>query len=117
MAVVMGRRRFEALVDVAIGQIPGECLALVENCVLMIEDEPDRDDPDLFGFYEGTPLSDRSWEYSGVLPDRIVIFRGPILRACRDEDEVVSEVRITVWHEIAHFFGIDDERLDELGYG
>lgn len=116
MAVSMGRARFEALVDEALSQIPERLLDLVENCVLMIEDEPEDSDGDLFGYYDGTPLSERGTQYAGVLPDRIVIFRGPILRACADEDEVVAEVRITVWHEVAHFFGIDDDHLDELGY-
>lgn len=116
MAVSMGPARFERLVDQALSQIPGAFLDLVENCVLIIEDEPEDTDDDLFGYYDGTPLSERSSQYGGVLPDRIVIFRGPILRACADEAEVVEEVRITVWHEVAHFFGIDDDHLDELGY-
>lgn len=116
MTVSMGRARFEALVDEALTQIPERLLELVENCVLIIEDEPEGLDRDLFGYYDGTPLSERGTQYAGVLPDRIVIFRGPILRVCADEEEVVEEVRITVWHEIAHFFGIDDDHLDELGY-
>lgn len=116
MPVEMGREEFDRLVDTALSQIPERFLTLLENCVVIVEDEPDPSDPELFGYYDGTPLSDRTSQYGGVLPDRIVIFRGPLLRYCRDADEVVDEVRITVWHEVAHFFGIDDEHLDDLGY-
>ena len=74
------------------------------------------DDPDLLGVYDGTPLTERGQGYTMALPDRITIFRDPTLRMCESEEEVVEEVRITVVHEIAHHFGIDDDRLHELGY-
>ncbi len=112
----MDPERFEALVAEALEQIPARFRAVVENCVVLIEDEPDPSDPELFGYYDGIPLSQRDSQYGVVLPDRILIFRGPLLRYCLDEAEVVEEVRITVWHEVAHFFGIDDHELDELGY-
>ena len=73
--------------------------------------------PSLLGLYEGTPLTERGQWYSGVLPDRITIYRLPILRMCADDQDVVDEVRITVIHEVAHHFGIDDDRLHELGWG
>ncbi|MGB4892538.1 MAG: metallopeptidase family protein [Propionicimonas sp.] len=116
MAVVMGADRFDELVWEALEGIPSRLLALVENCAVIIEDEPEPDEPELFGYYDGIPLSERDSQYGAVLPDRIVIFRGPLLRHCRDEVEVVDEVRITVWHEVAHFFGIDDHSLDDWGY-
>lgn len=116
MAVEMDDDRFDALVLDALDGIPARLLELVENCVVIIEDEPDHDEPDLFGYYDGIPLSQRDSGYGAVLPDRIVIFRGPLLRHCRDEADVISEVRITVWHEVAHFFGIDDDQLDAWGY-
>ncbi|MEA4944803.1 MAG: metallopeptidase family protein [Propionicimonas sp.] len=116
MAVDMSPEEFDLLVDQALSEIPGRFLGLIENCVVIVEDEPAPSDPELFGYYDGIPLSERSFQYGGVLPDRIVIFRGPLLRHCLDADEVVEEVRITVWHEVAHFFGIDDGELDELGY-
>jgi predicted Zn-dependent protease with MMP-like domain len=84
--------------------------------VVLVEDEPPADDPDLLGFYDGTPLTQRDSAYAGVLPDRITIYRNPTLDMCTSEDEVVDEVNITVVHEIAHHFGIDDDRLHELGY-
>ena len=112
----MSRERFEKLVNDALDEVPDELAALVENVVVLVEDEPPADDPHLLGFYDGTPLTERDSRYAGVVPDRILIFRNPTLRMCEDEDEVVEEVRVTVVHEIAHFFGIDDDRLHDLGY-
>ena len=114
--IEMTRERFEELVGDALDEVPEELAALVDNVVVLVEDEPPEDDPDLLGFYDGTPLTERDTRYAGVVPDRIMIFRNPTLRMCEDEDEVVEEVRITVVHEIAHHFGIDDERLHDLGY-
>lgn len=116
MALVVSPQRFEQLVDEALEQIPDQLFDLVENCALIVEEEPDAEMGDVLGYYDGTPLSDRTSQYSGVLPDRILIFRGPLLRLVSSEAELVEEIRITVWHEIAHFFGIDDDRLHALGY-
>ena len=116
MALSVTPERFEELVDVALAEIPQELFDMVENCALIVQEEPDRELGDVLGYYDGTPLSDRDSQYSGVLPDRILIFRGPLLRLVSSEDELVEEVRITVWHEIAHFFGLDDDELDDLGY-
>ncbi|HEX6513994.1 MAG TPA: metallopeptidase family protein [Nocardioidaceae bacterium] len=111
----MSRERFEELVGDALDRIPDELAELVDNCVVLVEDEPPRG-RNLLGEYHGTPLTARDSGYTMVAPDRILVFRGPILRMCATEDEVVEEVAVTVVHEIAHHFGIDDERLDELGY-
>jgi predicted Zn-dependent protease with MMP-like domain len=113
----MGRDRFEELVSAALDTLPPELTAVVDNCVVLVEDEAPEDDPDLLGLYDGTPLTERDSSYSMVVPDRITIFRRPILELCETEDEVIEEVRVTVAHEIAHHFGIDDDRLHELGYG
>ncbi len=107
---------FEAYVDRAVESIPAELLTLVENCVLVIEDDAPPGEPGLLGLYEGVPLDERGIDYAGVLPDRITIFRRPLLRRSATREELVEQVRITVVHEVAHFFGIDDRRLDELGY-
>ena len=112
----MSRERFEELVSEALDDVPEELLALVDNCVVLVEDDPPAHDPGLLGLYVGIPLTDRGAGYTMVLPDRITIFRNPTLAMCRDEDEVVEEVHITVVHEIAHHFGIDDHRLRDLGY-
>ena len=113
----MGKDRFEELVADALDEIPQELLDLMDNVVILVVDEPPDDEPDLLGLYEGHALTDRGWNYSGVLPDRIFIYRNPILSICDTEDDVVDEVAVTVVHEIAHHFGIDDKRLHALGWG
>ncbi len=110
-------REFEDLVAEALDGIPPELAKLMDNVVVLIEDEAPEDDPDLLGVYDGTPLTERGEWYTGVLPDRITIFRHPILHICDTAEDVVDEVRITVVHEVAHHFGIEDERLHELGWG
>jgi predicted Zn-dependent protease with MMP-like domain len=108
---------FDAAVGEALDGVPAELTRLMDNVAIFVEPEPPAEDPSLLGWYDGTPLTERDWSYGGVLPDRIVIFRGPLVRLCADRDELVEEVRITVVHEIAHHFGIDDDRLHDLGYG
>jgi predicted Zn-dependent protease with MMP-like domain len=112
----LDRADFEALVEQALDEIPAEIAAHVHNLVVLVEDEAPADDPDLLGVYDGVALTERTADHVG-LPDRITIFRGPLLAMCRTPEELVREVRITVVHEIAHHFGIDDDRLHDLGYG
>ena len=113
----MDRDRFEGLVDHALDGIPDEIASLVHNLVVLVEDEPPDDEPaDLLGLYDGVALTERDSSVAMQLPDRIFVFRGPLLDLCSSEEELVEEVRITVVHEIAHHFGIDDSRLHELGY-
>lgn len=107
---------FENLVAAALEEVPIELARMVDNVVFVIEDDAPADDPHLLGLYEGIALTERDSRYAGALPDRISIYRGPILRMCDTIDDVIDEVRITVVHEIAHHFGIDDDRLHELGY-
>lgn len=112
----MSEERFAELVENALRAVPEELLSLLDNVALFIEDEAPADEPDLLGLYDGVALTERDSAYGGVLPDRILVFRNPTLRICETEEEVVREVGITVVHEIAHHFGIDDARLHELGY-
>ena len=112
----MGAEEFEGLVQQAIDSVPAELLNLVENCVILVEDEPPPEMAGLLGLYDGVPLTERGEFYAGVLPDRILVFRLPTLAICDSPEDVVEEVHITVVHEIAHHFGIDDDRLHELGY-
>ena len=116
MPVRLGRVRFEELVGDALDAVPAQLLDLLDNVVILVEDDPPPDEPDLLGVYEGHALTERGWDYTGVLPDRIVIYRRPILAICETEEDVVEEVTITVVHEIAHHFGIDDARLHALGW-
>ncbi|WP_212732735.1 metallopeptidase family protein [Streptomyces oceani] len=117
----MTREDFEELVSQALDRIPPELTRLMDNVAVFVEEEPPPEDPELLGLYEGTPLTDRGEWYAGVLPDRITIYRGPTMRMVDaeggDRELVVREVEVTVVHEVAHHFGMDDARLHSLGYG
>ncbi len=113
----MGAAEFERAVGDALDAVPVELMALLDNVAFFVEDEPPEDDPDLLGVYDGTPLTERGDAWAGALPDRIVIFRGPLSRMCEDREDLLEEIAVTVVHEIAHHFGIDDHRLHALGWG
>ena len=106
--------RFEELVAEALDSLPDELAAAMDNVAVILDDESPPGD--LLGLYEGIPLTERDEGYSFVMPDRITIFVRTICDACESEAEVVATVRDTVVHEVAHHFGIDDDRLDELGW-
>ena len=108
------RAEFEDLVAEALDTIPEALTTLMDNVVVMVED--DAPEPGLLGLYEGVPLTARGDTYAGYLPDRITVYRRPLQAISRTRDDLVKEVRVTVVHEIAHHFGIDDERLHELGW-
>lgn len=112
----MPRARFEELVSDALDELPERLTAMMDNVVVLVEDA-DADDPSLLGLYVGVALTARGSDYAGSLPDRILIYRRAILEICATEDQVVAEVATTVVHEVAHHFGIDDERLHALGWG
>ncbi|MGI4896294.1 MAG: metallopeptidase family protein [Janthinobacterium lividum] len=116
--VELSDEEFDGAVADALDSIPEQLLGAMDNVVVLVEDEPRDGMPaDLLGLYEGTPLTERGeWWGAGALPDRITVFRYPTLNRCADRGEVVAEVRVTVIHEIGHHFGIDDERLHELGW-
>jgi predicted Zn-dependent protease with MMP-like domain len=115
VSVEIGRFRFDELVSEALDQVPPELAREMDNVVVLVEDR-NPEDPSILGLYEGVALTERTHDYAGSLPDRIYIYRDAILDFCADEDQVVEEVMVTVVHEIAHHFGIDDERLHELGW-
>ena len=115
MSVRMSPQRFDELVSDALDQIPPELTAALDNVVVLVEGRHP-DEPDLLGLYEGIALTERDSSYGGALPDAITIYRDALLDICETEDDVVEEVTVTVVHEIAHHFGIDDERLHELGW-
>lgn len=120
----MTSREFERAVEEALALIPAEFRAHLDNVHLCIAEQPDPQlleelgippDETLFGLYSGTPLTERDTEYAG-LPDRITIFRRPLLDEFPDPAELRTEIARTVIHEIAHHFGIDEQRLAELGW-
>jgi len=114
----MSREEFEDAVRDGLDLVPPELAARMDNVVVLVEDDAPVDEPGLLGLYEGVPLTERGefWA-AGSLPDRITVFRLPTLAICEDREQVAEEVAITVVHEIAHHFGIDDARLHELGWG
>jgi predicted Zn-dependent protease with MMP-like domain len=113
----MSRQRFDELVSDALDLIPAELASAIDNVVVLVEAR-NEEEPDILGLYQGIALTERdSWYAAGSLPDTITIYRDALLESCDTEQEVVDEVAITVIHEIAHHFGIDDDRLHELGWG
>ncbi len=114
----MTREAFEEAVGDALDLVPPELMRQVRNLVFVVEDDPPPGESDLLGLYEGTPLTERdSWWAAGALPDRITVFRNPTLAQCATDADVKREVAVTIVHEIAHYFGIDEARLHELGWG
>jgi predicted Zn-dependent protease with MMP-like domain len=124
--VEVSRDEFERMVGDALDEIPDALAGEMENVAVMVEDWPTpaqlaaaevRRGGTLLGLYEGVPLTVRGpLSYSGVAPDRITIFQGPLSRRARDVDALAAQVRVTVLHEVGHYFGMDDERLRELGW-
>ncbi len=107
---------FEDHVRAALDSLPADVAGALENVAVVVEDE-NAEDPDIFGLYQGVPLPDRGTGYSGTLPDRIAIYRLPLEETFTDPDELEREIRVTVLHELGHYFGMDEDKLAELGYG
>ena len=105
---------FDDHVRAALDELPPHLARALQNIAVVVEDE-NPEDPDLFGLYHGVPLPERG-EMSGVLPDKISIYRVPLHESFSDADELREEIRITVLHELAHYFGLDEDRIAELGY-
>jgi predicted Zn-dependent protease with MMP-like domain len=119
----MDRAEFERLVADALASIPQRFRDAMTNLVIVVEDEPARDvlremeiePPDtLFGLYQGTPLTERRWDYGNALPDRILLFQGPHEREADDEGDLVVSIGETLIHEIGHYFGLSEEQIEEI---
>ncbi|CAM4151448.1 metallopeptidase family protein [Janibacter anophelis] len=125
--VEIGAEEFEQAVSEALDEVPQELLAMLDNVAFFVEDEPGpehadpqlspQDNAELLGIYLGTPLTERDGGWAGSLPDRIVLFRGPLTRMCEDLDDLREEIAVTIVHEAGHHVGIDEDRLHELGWG
>ena len=113
--IEISEKAFETLVSEAIDLIPPDLFELIDNVVFLIE--PEGEFPDLLGLYDGIPLTERGFYGVGEMPDRIFIYRDAICAICETDEDIVHEVITTVIHEVAHHFGIDDDRLHELGWG
>ena len=117
MAVEISDEDFERAVSEALDLVPEQFMDVLENVVVLVEPEPEDPQMDLLGLYEGIPLSERDSSYGAVLPDHIFIYREPLKRLCDSVEELIEEIGVTVVHEIAHFFGIEDDHLEEMGWG
>jgi predicted Zn-dependent protease with MMP-like domain len=115
LSVELTREAFESLAAEALDEIPEPFSSMLDNVQVVVEDEPPGDE-DLLGLYEGIPQTERDANYTFVMPDKITLFRGPLQRMCEDEDDLYEEIAVTIVHEVAHHFGISDERLEELGW-
>jgi predicted Zn-dependent protease with MMP-like domain len=126
----MSRDRFDAIVRQAMREIPREFRNRLHNVEIVIEDDPSpellaemgsEEGETLFGLYQGTPLTERSWAHGNTLPDRIVLFRRPLEAACEDEDQLIDEVCLTLIHEAGHYFGLSEAQIqqveDDFWYG
>ncbi|MFQ5948045.1 MAG: metallopeptidase family protein [Acidimicrobiia bacterium] len=116
----MQKAQFERIVDEALEELPEKVLDALDNLHVVVEEWPtpeqDSDDTGLLGLYEGVSLLERGVDYSGFLPDRIIVFMGPHLELGLSRQELKEEIRRTVLHEVAHHLGIDDRRLHDLGW-
>ena len=112
----LDQEAFEALVTDELDQLPDEMVDGLDNVVFVVEDRPEDGSLDLLGLYDGVALTERDSYGFGEMPDRIVLYREPLLAICADEDELRDEIHITLVHEIAHYYGIDDDRLHDLGW-
>lgn len=119
----MERKQFERHVADALASIPKRFRLALRNIAIVVEDEPDSDllaemeiePPDtLLGLYQGTPLTDRRWDYGNALPDRILIFQGPHERAAQDDEDLVVAIGETLIHEVGHYFGLSEEEIEEI---
>ncbi|HXP21505.1 MAG TPA: metallopeptidase family protein [Streptosporangiaceae bacterium] len=114
LVILVEPDRFEEMVVAALDDLPEDLGRLMRNVAVTVEHDPGP--PGLLGLYQGVPLTSRTSQYAGVLPDRITIYRRAICAICDTEAEVAAQVRQTVIHEVAHHFGIGDARLSELGW-
>ncbi|MGB3256578.1 MAG: metallopeptidase family protein [Ornithinimicrobium sp.] len=114
---LLSSAEFENAIADALDSIPSPLLGMLSNVVFLVADEPPPDEPDLLGVYDGVPLTERHDGWPSELPDHITVFRGPLTRMCGDRAELVDEIAVTIVHEIAHHFGIEESRLHDLGWG
>lgn len=112
----VSHEEFESLVADGLDSLHDDMLAELDNVIFLVQDRPD-DGSRILGVYEGFSLAERNVYGYGEEPDRIILFRENLLDHCADEEELANEIRITLVHEIAHFYGISEERIHELGWG
>lgn len=114
--VEVSEERFDEMVSAALDKIPDEFVARMRNLVILVEDF-NEDSPEILGLYEGVSLTERTFHHTGFLPDAIFIYRGALQQWCETEEQLAHEVEVTVFHELGHYFGIEEEGLHALGWG
>lgn len=114
--VEVSPERFAELVGDALDRLPGDIVRMLDNVVIQVDEQADGE-PGLLGLYRGIALTERTSDYSFVMPDQITVYRQPLMRICADENELARQIGVTVVHELGHHLGIDDARLHELGWG
>ncbi|KQP01258.1 metallopeptidase family protein [Leifsonia sp. Leaf264] len=112
----LNAEEFEKLVIDELDELPDDMVDGLENVIFVVEDRPEDGSLDLLGLYDGVAITERGQYGFGEMPDRIILYREPLLAICDDEEELRDEIHITLVHEIAHFYGIDDDRLHDLGW-
>ena len=112
----LNAQEFESLAIDELDRLPDEMVDRLDNVIFVTEDRPEDGSLDLFGLYDGVALTERGQYGFGELPDRIILYREPLLAACGNLDELRDEIHVTLVHEIAHFYGIDDDELHRLGW-
>lgn len=114
--VTVSDERFDEMVDDALDEIPDEFLPHMRNMVILVRDR-NEENPTILGLYEGVSLTERTFDHTGFLPDAISIYKGALEAFCRTEEQLAAEVRVTVLHEVGHYFGMSEEHLHRLGWG
>ncbi|AJK69919.1 metallopeptidase family protein [Corynebacterium marinum] len=114
--VEVSEERFDEMVDDALDRIPEEFARRMTNVVVLVRDV-NEDQPEILGLYEGVSLTERTFDHTGFLPDAIFIYKAALEAHCRSEEELAEEVMVTVFHEVGHYFGMDEEALHRLGWG
>ncbi|MFH0411454.1 metallopeptidase family protein [Corynebacterium sp. L4756] len=114
--VQVSEERFDEMVNDALDKIPDEFVDKMRNMVILVRDF-NEDNPEILGLYEGVALTDRTHHHTGFLPDAIFIYRGALQNMCSSEEELAHEVEVTVFHELGHYFGFEEEDLHRLGWG
>lgn len=113
--ITVSEERFDELVDDALDEIPDEFLPHMRNMVILVQDR-NEEDPTLLGLYEGVALTERTFDHTGFLPDAISIYKGALEEHCSTEEQLAAEVRVTVLHEVGHYFGMSEGHLHRLGW-
>lgn len=116
MVYRVSEERFDEMVDDALDEIPDEFLPHMRNTVILVQ-ERNEEEPTLLGLYEGVSLTTRTFDHTGFLPDAISIYKAALEDICHSEEELAAEVRVTVLHEVGHYFGMSEEQLHNLGWG